>query len=170
MMNSIANSPEVTNNPVVMDLEVEIQNATALSRLPAEADFRRWVAAALQQPKQPIEVVIRLVDKPESRRLNHSYRGKDQPTNILSFPFEAPPQVATPLLGDLVICAPLVVDEARHQGKTELAHWAHLVVHGVLHLQGYDHQGDAQAEQMEGLERSILQRLHFPDPYNQEDP
>ncbi len=89
---------------------------------------------------------------------------------MLSFPFEAPPEVATPLLGDLVICAPVVVAEARAQGKTELAHWAHMVVHGLLHLQGYDHQTDTEAERMEGLERTILQRLHFPDPYNEEEP
>jgi probable rRNA maturation factor len=153
-----------------MTLEMEIQNATADPDLPAEADFARWVQAALPQDQAQVELVIRLVDEPESRRLNLAYRGQDRATNVLSFPFEPPPQVATSLLGDLVICAPLVRQEARAQGKSELAHWAHLVVHGVLHLQGYDHQTDPQAQHMEALERSILQRLHFPDPYHDEEP
>ena len=106
------------------------------------------------------------MDEAESRQLNRDYRGKDSPTNVLSFPFEAPPQVASPLLGDLVICAPVVADEARDQGKPLLAHWAHMVVHGVLHLQGYDHQTDAEAERMEEIECRILQNLHFPNPYS----
>lgn len=153
-----------------MTLEVEIQNATEYADLPSEADFIDWVRAALPQDRQAVEVVIRLVDEAESHQLNLAYRGKDGPTNVLSFPFEAPPEVASHLLGDLVICAPVVVAEARAQGKIELAHWAHMVVHGVLHLQGYDHQTDTEAERMEGLERTILQRLHFPDPYNEEEP
>ena len=153
-----------------MSLEVEIQNATTQKDLPAEVDFIRWVRAALPRERQAVEVVIRLVDEPESRQLNLAYRGKDSPTNVLSFPFEAPPQVASPLLGDLVICAPVVVQEAHAQGKTELAHWAHMVVHGVLHLQGHDHQTDAEAQRMEGLERTILSQLHFPDPYHEEEP
>jgi probable rRNA maturation factor len=153
-----------------MNLEVEIQYATEYPDLPAEADFIRWVRAALPQQREELEVVIRLVDEAESRHLNLSYRGKDSPTNVLSFPFEAPPEVPTGLLGDLVICAPVVVREAREQGKTELAHWAHMVVHGVLHLQGYDHQNDADAQRMEDLERAILERLHFPDPYSEEEP
>ena len=149
-----------------MNLELEIQPVTELERLPTQEEFIRWVREALIEPNESVEMVIRLVDEPESRQLNRDYRGKDRPTNVLSFPFEAPPQVASPLLGDLVICAPVVVREAQEQGKTELAHWAHLVIHGVLHLQGYDHQSDSEADEMEGLERSILQRLHFPDPYN----
>jgi len=153
-----------------MQLEVEIQHATEYLDLPAEADFIRWVGAALQREPARLEVVIRLVDEAESRHLNLTYRGKDGPTNVLSFPFEAPPGVPSHLLGDLVICAPVVVAEARAQGKTELAHWAHMVVHGVLHLQGYDHQNDAEAQRMEALERSILAHLHFPDPYDEEEP
>ena len=125
--------------------------------------------AALIDAVEQVELVIRIVDEPESQQLNKTYRGKDRPTNVLSFPFDAPPEVGSPLLGDLVICAPVVIKESQQQGKTELAHWAHMVVHGVLHLQGYDHQTDTEAEQMEGLERSILQRLHFPDPYHEED-
>jgi probable rRNA maturation factor len=152
-----------------MKLEVEIQYATECTDLPSEADFNTWVRAALLPQTAQREVVIRLVDAPESRRLNLAYRAKDSPTNVLSFPFEAPPGVPSGLLGDLVVCAPVVAQEARIQGKSGLAHWAHMVVHGMLHLQGYDHQNEAQAEQMEGLERSILQRLNFPDPYHEEE-
>lgn len=153
-----------------MKLELELQPVSEIEALPTEEDFILWVCEALINPNEQVELVIRIVDKPESRQLNRDYRGKDQPTNILSFPFDAPPEVASRLLGDLVICAPVVIKEAQQQGKTELAHWAHMVVHGVLHLQGYDHQTDEQAERMEGLERSILQRLHFPNPYHVEDP
>ena len=124
-----------------------------------------WVRAALPDGNAPVELVIRIVDGAESRQLNRDYRGKDSPTNVLSFPFEAPAQLSSPLLGDLVICAPVVADEARDQGKPLLAHWAHMVVHGVLHLRGYDHRNDAEAGYMEGLEREILQKLHFSDPY-----
>ncbi len=153
----------------MVNLELEIQPVSNVPRLPAEVDFRRWVHAALIDAVEQVELVIRIVDEPESQQLNKTYRGKDRPTNVLSFPFDAPPEVGSPLLGDLVICAPVVIKESQQQGKTELAHWAHMVVHGVLHLQGYDHQTDTEAEQMEGLERSILQRLHFPDPYHEED-
>ena len=152
-----------------MSLEVEVQIATELEELPTEEDLLLWVRAALMGREGPIELVIRIVDEPESRQLNHDYRGKDGPTNVLSFPFQAPPEVPSELLGDLVICAPVVVKEAREQGKTAWAHWAHMVVHGVLHLRGYDHQTDEEAERMEGLERSILQQLHFSDPYSEED-
>jgi len=117
-----------------------------------------------------IEVVIRLVDEAESRQLNHDYRGIDRPTNVLSFPFEAPAEVQLPLLGDLVICAPVVAREAVEQGKAAKAHWAHMVIHGVLHLLGYDHQADDEAQQMEQRERELLYRLHFTDPYFDEDP
>ena len=153
-----------------MNLKLEIQYATEYTDLPTEADFTSWVRAALQQEQNEVEVVIRLVDEAESHHLNLTYRGKDRPTNVLSFPFEAPPEVPMALLGDLVICVPVVVQEAWAQGKTELAHWAHMVVHGVLHLQGYDHQHDADAQRMEELERAILERLHFPDPYYEEEP
>ncbi|MDJ0805380.1 MAG: rRNA maturation RNase YbeY [Gammaproteobacteria bacterium] len=154
----------------IVNLEVEIQPVTQATALPAEDDFIRWVQAALVAPRNRTELVIRLVDEAESRRLNLQYRGLDRPTNVLSFPFEPPSEVASALLGDLVICAPVVSEEARQQGKPDLAHWAHMVVHGVLHLQGYDHQTDPEAERMEALERTILQQLHFPDPYHEEDP
>ncbi|MCU7907135.1 MAG: rRNA maturation RNase YbeY [Candidatus Thiodiazotropha sp. (ex Epidulcina cf. delphinae)] len=151
-------------------LRLEVQQATeALAGLPSEQAFRRWVEAALPPEDGPVELVIRLVDEPESRRLNRDYRGKDSPTNVLSFPFEAPTEAPLPLLGDLVICVRTVVREATEQGKTLPAHWAHLVVHGVLHLLGYDHLTDDEAQVMEEQERKILQDLHFSDPYNDED-
>jgi probable rRNA maturation factor len=102
-------------------------------------------------------VTVRLVDEAESRELNHTYRGKDKPTNVLSFPFEAPPGLELPLLGDLVICRQVVEAEAVEQGKPLMAHWAHMVVHGSLHLLGYDHIEDEEAEEMEQLERDIMQ-------------
>jgi probable rRNA maturation factor len=150
-------------------LILEIQQATGGDDwLPTEGDFRRWVTAALPQEKDPVELVIRLVDEAESRQLNHDYRGLDKPTNVLSFPFEVPAEVNVALLGDLVICAPVVAREATEQGKDYPAHWAHMVVHGVLHLLGYDHQSDSDAQEMEGLERIILGDLDFSDPYRDE--
>ncbi|MEW8204261.1 MAG: rRNA maturation RNase YbeY [Candidatus Thiodiazotropha endolucinida] len=150
-------------------LMVEIQQVAAVSvDLPTEDEFRRWVEATLPQDHDPVEMVIRLVDEEESRRLNRDFRGQDKSTNVLSFPFEAPAEVSLPLLGDLVICVQVVAREAVEQGKDPHAHWAHMVVHGVLHLLGYDHQDAAEAERMEHLERDILHSLHFTDPYKDE--
>jgi probable rRNA maturation factor len=150
-------------------LILELQRVTQTSDdLPSEDDFRQWVEAVLPQDHDPVELVIRLVDEAEGRQLNRDFRAQDRPTNVLSFPFEAPAEVAMPLLGDLVICAQVVAREALEQGKEPRAHWAHMVVHGVLHLLGYDHQSDSDAQRMEGLERDILRNLHFPDPYKDE--
>jgi probable rRNA maturation factor len=125
-----------------------------------------WAAAAAGVKGRHAELAIRLVGKRESRRLNAHWRGKDYATNVLSFPVEGLPPVIRPRpLGDLVICAPVVAAEALEQGKTQSAHWAHMVVHGVLHLLGHDHEQDAEAVRMERLERRILARLGFPDPY-----
>ena len=151
---------------VTLELQQAVENPTGL---PDEQTFRHWVESALSQHPDPVELVIRLVDEAESRQLNHDYRGKDRPTNVLSFPFEAPPQVPTPLLGDLVICAPVVAREAQEQGKSQQAHWAHMVIHGLLHLLGYDHLNDEEAQQMESRERELLQQLNYPDPYTEED-
>ena len=137
--------------------------------LPDDERFRCWVEAVLAQRREPAELVIRLVGEAESRQLNRTYRGKDRPTNVLSFPFEAPPEVPIPLLGDLVICAPVVAREAREQGKALQAHWAHMVIHGLLHLLGYDHETEEEAQSMESRERELLARLHFPDPYDDEE-
>jgi probable rRNA maturation factor len=151
-------------------VELEIQRIVEKDDSQPDDDvIRRWVNSALAQHPEPVELVIRLVDEVESQHLNQTYRGKERPTNILSFPFEAPPEVPMILLGDLVICVPLVAREAQEQGKALHAHWAHMVIHGLLHLLGYDHQTDDEARLMESRERELLQRLHFPDPYNEED-
>ncbi len=147
-----------------MTAEIEIQRASSATDLPCDSDFQRWASAALQDNEET-SVVIRLVDSEESLQLNNNYRGRDKPTNVLSFPFEAPAEIADNSLGDIVICAPVVEQQARQQNKPLNAHWAHMVVHGMLHLQGYDHQDDEQAEEMERLEGEILATLGFPDPY-----
>ena len=149
-----------------MNLELDLQIALDLPGLPAKSDFRRWAEAALvgADYQKDAELTIRIVNEAESTALNETYRHKQGPTNVLSFPFEAPPEVESALLGDIVICAPVVLREAVVQGKTPEAHWAHLVAHGVLHLLGYDHD-EAQAEAMESLEIRILAGLGYPDPY-----
>ena len=135
--------------------------------LPAAVSFRRWVEAALQgaRRKKPSELAIRIVDTREGRTLNRDYRAKDYATNVLSFPAELPPGLALPLLGDLAICAPVVLREAKDQGKPAAHHWAHMTVHGVLHLLGYDHMEETEANRMEALETRILAGMGIPDPY-----
>jgi probable rRNA maturation factor len=147
------------------ELDLEVQHVSERRDVPAEAALRAWALAALDGHGRAAELVIRIVDEAESRALNARYRHKDKPTNVLSFPFEAPPGIATGLLGDLVICAPVVAREAQEQGKTPAQHWAHMVVHGVLHLRGYDHLDDRQAQEMEALETRILKGLGIDDPY-----
>ncbi|CAG1007179.1 Endoribonuclease YbeY [Burkholderiales bacterium] len=147
-------------------IHIELQNASSSTQLPTEADLVRWAKAATN--KDEAEIVVRVVDGEESAELNSHYRGKSGPTNVLSFPFEAPPGVETDILGDLVVCAPVVEREAREQGKDLPAHWAHMVVHGVLHLQGYDHIGEDEAVIMETEEIAILHGLGFPNPYEEQ--
>ena len=149
-----------------MSLELDLQIAIDLPGLPAESAFRRWAEAALAGADylKDAELTIRIVNEAESTALNESYRHKQGPTNVLSFSFETPPEIESALLGDIVICAPVVLREAVVQGKTPEAHWAHLVAHGVLHLLGYDHD-EMQAEAMESLEIRILAGLGYPDPY-----
>ncbi|OZG72390.1 rRNA maturation RNase YbeY [Hahella sp. CCB-MM4] len=147
-----------------MTLDVDMQIASESEQLPDEQNIIRWAAAALQTDDEQ-EVTVRIVDEEESQQLNHQYRGKDRPTNVLSFPFESPPGIILPLLGDLVICAPVVEKEAIEQHKTLEAHWAHMVIHGMLHLQGYDHILDQDAEVMENLEKGLMQKLGFDNPY-----
>lgn len=144
---------------------LEVQRASAAKAIPPKARLARYAEAALQGRHGRSGLVIRIVDEPESQTLNRQYRGIDRPTNVLSFPFDAPPRRLSDHLGDLVICAPVVEREATEQGKPPEAHWAHMVVHGVLHLLGHDHQKDEDAETMERLEIAILGRLGFPDPY-----
>ena len=122
-----------------------------------------------REDESETEVTIRIVGAEESQALNHQYRGRDYPTNVLSFPFEAPAGITVPLAGDLVICAPVVETEAREQDKTLDAHWAHMVVHGMLHLQGFDHIKDDDAEVMEALEVRLLAQLGFGNPYEAEE-
>ncbi|KZC42901.1 MULTISPECIES: rRNA maturation RNase YbeY [Rhodanobacter] len=150
-------------NPVLVHLGYAVPRAG----LPAPASFRRWVEAALRGAKRRkgAELAIRIVDAHEGRALNRDYRGKDYATNVLSFPAELPPGVALPLIGDLAICAPVVLREAAEQGKSPRDHWAHLTVHGVLHLLGYDHTEEAEAEAMEALETRVLAGLGIADPY-----
>ncbi|AGE87108.1 rRNA maturation RNase YbeY [Cronobacter sakazakii] len=147
---------------VILDLQVACEDTTGL---PDEAQFQTWLNAVVPQFQEESEVTVRLVDEAESHDLNLTYRGKDKPTNVLSFPFEAPPGIDMPLLGDLIICRQVVEREAREQEKPLEAHWAHMVVHGSLHLLGYDHIEDDEAEEMEGIETEIMLALRFDDPY-----
>lgn len=147
---------------VILDLQIASDNTAGL---PNEQDFQRWLEAVLPQFQPEAEVTIRIVDEAESHELNHTYRGKDKPTNVLSFPFEAPQEVELPLLGDLIICRQVVEQEAIEQQITTDAHWAHMVIHGCLHLLGYDHIEDDEAEEMEALETEIMQQMGYADPY-----
>lgn len=150
-----------------MRVDVTIQRATRQPGLPSDRQFRRWVSAALRGAghRHATELTIRLVNEAEGRRLNHRWRRRDYATNVLSFPAGLPQGLRSPLLGDLVICAPVVRREAAQQGKLPEAHWAHLTVHGTLHLLGYDHVGKRKAAKMESLETAILGKLGFSDPY-----
>ncbi|MDD9340632.1 rRNA maturation RNase YbeY [Providencia heimbachae] len=147
---------------VILDLQIACDNAEGL---PSEALFQRWLDQVLPKFQAESEVTIRLVDEAESHDLNLTYRGKDKPTNVLSFPFEAPPEIELPLLGDLIICRQVVEQEAIEQQKSAEEHWAHMVIHGCLHLLGYDHIEDDEAEEMEALETEILAELGYADPY-----
>lgn len=157
----------MTKGPVRLD--VAVGYATPRAGIPAAVSFRKWVAAALAGRIREADLAIRIVGSKEGRSLNHHYRGKDYATNVLSFPAELPeglPKgVKLPLLGDLVLCAPVIAKEAAAQGKPVNAHYAHLTVHGVLHLLGWNHEDTREAECMEQLEREILAGLGLPDPY-----
>ncbi len=144
---------------------IDLQNPAGFADLPAEDSFRDWVAASLRGEEGDLEQTVRVVDVAESGELNKLYRGKHGPTNVLSFPADDD-LLDYRCLGDLVICAPLVVDEARARGLAVDAHWAHLVVHGMLHLQGFDHEEAAAAAEMEALEVEILATLGYANPYN----
>ncbi|WP_299001957.1 rRNA maturation RNase YbeY [uncultured Shewanella sp.] len=150
---------------LMLDRQIALEDT---SNLPSQTDLSLWVTAVLEGRMDEAELTIRIVDSEESQQLNHDYRGKDKPTNVLSFPFEAPAEIALPLLGDLIICAPVVTGEAQAQNKTLQAHWAHMVVHGTLHLLGYDHIDDADAEEMESLETKIITQLGFTNPYQEQ--
>ncbi len=148
-------------------LFVDLQLATEYPKLPTEKQITEWVAAAIGDRTEEAELSIRIVDEDEITMLNREYREKDKPTNVLSFPFSSDIELDIPLLGDIVICAQVVADEAEEQGKPEQAHWAHMVVHGVLHLLGYDHIDDDEAQDMEALEKQVITGLGFSDPYKE---
>lgn len=150
---------------------IDLQLAIEAADIPGVDEFTRWADAALTEAghAEPVEITVRVVDADESRSLNHEYRDKDKPTNVLSFPSEIPDFVREQLevlpLGDLVICAPVMAQEAAEQGKAVRDHWAHLTVHGVLHLLGFDHLEDEEAEAMEAMEIRTLAALGIATPY-----
>ena len=148
---------------------IEIQTVHQANNLPDEQQIHRWVDAALQNHPSDTEIVVRIVDEQESAELNQQYRHKSGPTNILSFPVELPEGIELDLLGDLVICAPVLEKEALEQQKVLADHWAHIIIHGVLHLLGYDHIEDDEAEVMESKEISILNTLKIANPYQQDN-
>lgn len=156
-----------------MNIAFDLQIADGLSKQKfreMKTQLPEWLRVCLQTTasenhRENIEVSIRIVDESESAELNQRYRNKKGPTNVLSFPVDLPESLNLPLLGDLVLCAPVVTQEAQEQGKTELAHWAHMVIHGTLHLLGYDHQADEDARVMESCEISIMKKLGFANPY-----
>ena len=146
---------------ITLDTEVASQAAD----IPNQALLERWVSAAIGEHQTQAEVSLMIVDEAQGQSLNHEYRGKDYPTNVLSFPADLPPELELPLLGDLVICAPVVAREAIEQNKSLEAHWAHMLVHGTLHLLGYDHIDDDEADAMEALETTIIIGLGYAAPY-----
>jgi probable rRNA maturation factor len=139
-------------------LKLTLQVASDEAEIPSTKQFRQWAKASL---RVDTEVTFRIVDKDEGRALNFAFRAKDYATNVLTFPLSDEPH----LMGDIIICAPVVAAEALAQGKSLTAHYAHLTVHGILHLHGYDHETEAQAELMEGLETAIMSKLGYADPY-----
>ncbi len=151
---------------LVVDVQYALDDAVENSPgMPGPAQFEVWVAAALAGQCEAAELSIRVVDEAEGGELNQTYRQRPGPTNVLSFSSDSPVELDIPLLGDVVICAPVVAREAREQNKPVLAHWAHMTVHGTLHLLGYDHETPAEADEMEGLEARILEDLGYSDPY-----
>jgi probable rRNA maturation factor len=150
-----------------MNVTIDLQNHSGKRQVPLKRQFKHWAMAALNEvaaERAVNRLSIRLVDESESAELNGQYRHKQGPTNILSFPVPAELGML-PELGDLAICAQVVEREAQEQGKNTDAHWAHLTVHGVLHLRGYDHEVEEEARVMEALETRILHQLGYPDPY-----
>jgi len=156
-----------TNTALDIDIQYEyaLDKNTDQTVLPQVADFRNWVGTALSGRKEDAQLSIRIVDETESTYLNEHYRHKTGPTNVLSFPAEFSAEIPISLIGDIVICAPIVIKEAQAQGKNILAHWAHMTIHGTLHLLGFDHNNDKNAEEMESIEIDILKQLGFDNPY-----
>jgi len=149
-----------------MTLIVDIQMASASEEAPDPQSIERWIGAAIGDQRESTELSVRIVDAEEGQALNEQFRGSTGATNVLSFPFENESPEPLPLIGDIVICAPVVAKEAREQNKALNAHWAHMMIHGVLHLLGYDHKNENDANLMESLETEIMQGLGFPPPYS----
>ncbi len=148
-----------------MHVTIDLQVASTAAELPDNTQLERWASAALGDARAEAEISVRIVDAEEGQALNLHWRGKDYATNVLSFPADLPPELELPLLGDLVVCAPVVAREASEQHKSLDAHWAHMIVHGTLHLLGHDHIEDQEAEAMEALETRVLTGLGYPNPY-----
>ncbi|PKH03307.1 rRNA maturation RNase YbeY [Psychromonas sp. MB-3u-54] len=153
-----------------MQLYVDLQIACSdPNDLPILSSFEKWIKAAIlggsNSHQEEAELTVRIVDPDEIMQLNHQYRNMNKPTNVLAFPFQNPPGLTLPLLGDLIICKEVVENEAKLQGKTLTAHWAHMSIHSTLHLLGYDHIDQAEAVEMESLETKLLTELGFTDPY-----
>lgn len=148
-----------------MSLQLDVQIASESPGLPSPSQFENWLEVGLQGLQESAQLTIRVVDLEEGAALNEQWRNRQGATNVLSFPATDEKQFMPDLLGDVVICAPVVEREAQEQGKPLEAHWAHLVIHGLLHLLGYDHQDDVQANTMESMETGILATLNYPDPY-----
>ncbi|MCX8729537.1 rRNA maturation RNase YbeY [Gilliamella sp. B2969] len=147
---------------IILDLQIASEET---DNLPSETQIMQWLDVILPQFMDQAEITIRIVDQAESQQLNNTYRHKDKPTNVLSFPFESPIEIDVPLLGDLIICKQVVEAEAQEQHKSLTSHWAHMIVHGCLHLLGYDHILDEEAEEMENIEIDIMRQLGFDNPY-----
>lgn len=149
-----------------MNLELDLQVATENSQLPTQSQFETWLQAFSEFAEiDNGEITVRIVDAEESQSLNSQFRSKNKPTNVLSFPFDNEIELPVRLLGDLVVCAEVVAHEAHEQNKDLFDHWAHMIIHGALHLIGYDHINDEEAEQMESIERKILAQMGISDPY-----
>jgi probable rRNA maturation factor len=148
-----------------MPIEVDVQYATGGPDLPDESQIELWVGTALGGLKENAELTIRIVDEDEGTQLNEQWRKSQGPTNVLSFTYEGEPKIPPGLLGDIVVCAPVVAREAKEQNKNINAHWAHMVIHGVLHLNGFDHIKPEDADRMENLEIKILEELNYNNPY-----
>ncbi|MCK7458240.1 rRNA maturation RNase YbeY [Idiomarina aminovorans] len=154
------------------DLILDYQLADGIANAPDEEAIHTWVVTTLdylQQHKKAVELTVRIVAKEEAQQLNSQFRNRDYATNVLSFPFNSPVELPVTLLGDLVICQTVVEDEAKEQQKSAIDHWTHMVIHGTLHLLGYDHIEDNEANKMEQIERNVLARLQITDPYQTTD-
>ena len=150
-------------------VHVDVMNNSSSLMSPNQHDIKKWVEMSVGLHRSKAEVSLLIVDEKEGAELNRQWRGKEGPTNVLSFPSDLPPELKLPLLGDIIICAPVVEREAKEQKKSIDAHWAHMIVHGTLHLLGYDHVDDNEADKMESLEEEILSKIGYPDPYRKKE-